>query len=181
MKKIKTAEKRLVEIASLKKHIINYAKTKDVYVDYRKSGYSRKFHESHREAIKPCTKQQRMPLTNWESRNFKGKGFISRICRSSGRQESRLRTIPECTDRDADYLKAQKKCGAILDQTRQEAEKAQEEREKKKLKDKYERPGLAVIRSSGVFFLICGLLSGTLPQPSADLQFASVYQLLCRL
>ena len=45
--KIKTAEKRLVEIASLKKHIINYAKTKDVYVDYRKSGYSRKFYESH--------------------------------------------------------------------------------------------------------------------------------------
>lgn len=33
------------------KHIINYAKTKDVYVDYRKSGYSRKFYESHREAI----------------------------------------------------------------------------------------------------------------------------------
>ena len=49
--KIKMAEKRLVEIASLKKHIINYAKTKDVYVDYRKSGYSRKFYESHREAI----------------------------------------------------------------------------------------------------------------------------------
>lgn len=48
---IKAAEERLVEIASLKKHIINYSKTRDVYVDYRKSGYSKKFFESHREAI----------------------------------------------------------------------------------------------------------------------------------
>lgn len=49
--KIKTAENRLVEIAALKKHIINYAKTREVYGDYRKSGYSKKFYESHREAI----------------------------------------------------------------------------------------------------------------------------------
>lgn len=48
---IKAAEERLVEIASLKKHIVNYAKTRDIYMDYRKSGYSRKFFESHREAI----------------------------------------------------------------------------------------------------------------------------------
>ncbi len=49
--KIKTAEKRLAEIAVLKTHIINYAKTRDVYVAYRKSGYSKKFYEAHREEI----------------------------------------------------------------------------------------------------------------------------------
>lgn len=48
---LKAAEQRLVEIASLKKHIINYAKTRDVYVQYRQAGYSRKFFEEHREAI----------------------------------------------------------------------------------------------------------------------------------
>ncbi len=48
---IKTAEKRLAEIAVLKTHIINYAKTRDVYVAYRKSGYSKKFYEAHREEI----------------------------------------------------------------------------------------------------------------------------------
>jgi len=45
---IKTAEKRMTEIQVLKKHIINYAKTRDVYTAYRKAGYSQKFYEEHR-------------------------------------------------------------------------------------------------------------------------------------
>lgn len=44
---IKSAEKRLSEIAVLKKHIINYSKTKDIYVGYRKSGYSKKYLAEH--------------------------------------------------------------------------------------------------------------------------------------
>ena len=44
---IKTAEKRMAEIAILKAHIINYAKTRDVYTAYRKAGYSKKFNEEH--------------------------------------------------------------------------------------------------------------------------------------
>jgi hypothetical protein len=48
---IKAAEKRLQEIAVLKTHIINYSKTREVYVEYRKSGYSKMFFEEHRESI----------------------------------------------------------------------------------------------------------------------------------
>lgn len=48
---IKAAEARLTEIAVLKTHIINYAKTRPVYDAYRKSGYSKTFLESHREEI----------------------------------------------------------------------------------------------------------------------------------
>ena len=48
---IKVSEKRLGEIAVLKTHIINYAKTKDIYVAYRKSGYSKRYFEAHREEI----------------------------------------------------------------------------------------------------------------------------------
>lgn len=48
---IKEAEKRLAEISVLKTHIINYSKTKDIYVAYRKSGYSKNFFEAHREEI----------------------------------------------------------------------------------------------------------------------------------
>lgn len=48
---IKAAEQRLQEIAALKKHIVNYSKTREVYVAYRKAGYSKKFFEGHREAI----------------------------------------------------------------------------------------------------------------------------------
>lgn len=48
---IKAAEQRMQEIGDLKKHIINYSKTRDVYVAYRKAGYSRKFLEEHRETV----------------------------------------------------------------------------------------------------------------------------------
>ena len=48
---IKAAEARLTEIAVLKTHIINYAKTRPVYDTYRKSGYSKKYLEAHREEI----------------------------------------------------------------------------------------------------------------------------------
>ena len=48
---IKAAETRLAEIAVLKTHIINYAKTRPIYDAYRKSGYSKKFLEAHREEI----------------------------------------------------------------------------------------------------------------------------------
>lgn len=44
---IKVAETRMAEIAVLRTHIINYAKTREVYVAYRKAGYSKKFREEH--------------------------------------------------------------------------------------------------------------------------------------
>ena len=50
-KRQKELEARLVEIAALKKHIINYSKTREIYAQYRKSGYSKKFFEEHREEI----------------------------------------------------------------------------------------------------------------------------------
>ena len=48
---IKAAEDRMAEIAVLRTHIINYAKTRPVYDAYRKAGYSSKFLETHRAEI----------------------------------------------------------------------------------------------------------------------------------
>lgn len=48
---IKSAEKRMAEIAVLRTHIINYSKTRDVYVAYRKAGYSKKFLAEHEAEI----------------------------------------------------------------------------------------------------------------------------------
>ena len=48
---IKAAETRLAEIAILKTQIINYAKTRDTYVAYRKAGYSKKFLSEHESDI----------------------------------------------------------------------------------------------------------------------------------
>ena len=65
---IKAAEKRMAEIAVLRTHIVNYAKTREVYVAYRKAGYSKKFREEHEKEI--CsTRLLRMPLMRWASRS----------------------------------------------------------------------------------------------------------------
>lgn len=48
---IKAAEKRMVEIGALQTHINNYAKTRKTYESYRKSGYSKKFFEEHRDEL----------------------------------------------------------------------------------------------------------------------------------
>ena len=48
---IKDLEKRMSEITELKKHIINYAKTKEIYIAYRESGYSGRFYDANTEDI----------------------------------------------------------------------------------------------------------------------------------
>lgn len=48
---IKAADARMAELNTLRKHIINYAKTREVYVAYRKAGYSKKFLAEHEEDI----------------------------------------------------------------------------------------------------------------------------------
>ena len=48
---MKSAEQRMAEIKVLQQHIINYAKTRDTYVAYRKAGYSKKFLAEHEPEI----------------------------------------------------------------------------------------------------------------------------------
>ena len=48
---LKHLEKQLGYSKELKKQIINYSKTRDIYVEYRKVGYSKKFLEVHKEEI----------------------------------------------------------------------------------------------------------------------------------
>ena len=44
---IKAAEKRMAEIAVMRTQIINYARTRETYIAYRKAGYSAKFKAAH--------------------------------------------------------------------------------------------------------------------------------------
>lgn len=48
---LQASEKRLAEIAALRKHIINFSNTRETYEAYRRSGYSKRFLEAHREEI----------------------------------------------------------------------------------------------------------------------------------
>ncbi len=49
--KIKSAEKRMAEIAVLKTQIINYARTREVFSAYKASGYSKKYLAEHESDI----------------------------------------------------------------------------------------------------------------------------------
>jgi len=49
--RIKEIDSRLPVITSLQKHIGTYGKTKDIYAEYRKSGWSKKFHLAHEHKI----------------------------------------------------------------------------------------------------------------------------------
>ena len=51
LSRIRADEARLKEIAALKKHIINYVKTRNPFEAYRKAGYSKRFFEAHREEL----------------------------------------------------------------------------------------------------------------------------------
>ncbi len=51
MKTIKDAEEKMETNKAIKTHIINYSKTRETYIAYRKSGYSKKFLEAHRDEI----------------------------------------------------------------------------------------------------------------------------------
>ena len=46
-RQIKSAEQRMTEIKILQQHIANYSKTRNVYVGYRKAGYSKKYLAEH--------------------------------------------------------------------------------------------------------------------------------------
>ena len=48
---LKIIEERLVAIGVLKTHVINYVKTREVYIAYRKAGYSKRFAEEHEQEI----------------------------------------------------------------------------------------------------------------------------------
>lgn len=48
---IKAAERRMAEIAVMEKQIVNYARTRETYVAYRKAGYSKKFLQAHESDI----------------------------------------------------------------------------------------------------------------------------------
>ena len=51
MKTIKDAEEKMETNKAIKTHIINYSKTRETYIAYRKSGYSKKYLEAHRDEI----------------------------------------------------------------------------------------------------------------------------------
>ena len=124
---IKASEKRLAEIKVLKQHIINYSKTRDVYVQYRKAGYSKKFFEEHREEIQ-------LHKAAKEAFNQLGVKKIPKVADLNAEYAHVLREKKEAyleyrkvRDDMREYLIAKQNVETILGMDRQQKEKEQEQ------------------------------------------------------
>lgn len=82
MKTIKDAEEKMAANKVIKTHIINYAKTRETYIAYRKSGYSKKFYEAHR------GKYMTMYIRHFHNLNFPSYGTQTSADRQSSVPES---------------------------------------------------------------------------------------------
>ena len=51
LKKMKNEEAQIREVAELKKHVLGYLRTREIYATYKKSGYARKFLIEHEQEI----------------------------------------------------------------------------------------------------------------------------------
>ena len=128
---IKSAETRIAELVVLKKHIINYSKTREVYVEYRKAGYSKKFFEAHREEI----------IIHKAAKQAFDELGLKKIPRVKELNEEYYKLMAEKKKLSSEYyearaamqelLKAQKNVEMFLD-----AEQKQEEKEKQKEQDR---------------------------------------------
>ena len=102
--KIKAAEQRMAEIAVLKTHIINYAKTRDVYVAYRKAGYSKKFKAEHESEI----------LLHQAAKKFFDESGLKKLPTVKELQTEYASLLAEKKSAYADYRKARDRMKELL-------------------------------------------------------------------
>ena len=57
--RIAALDARIAEVNALRGHIISYAKTREVFAEYKASRYSRKFYDSHADEIEPHREAKR--------------------------------------------------------------------------------------------------------------------------
>ena len=102
--KIKAAEKRMAEIAVLKTHIINYAKSRDTYTAYRKAGYSKKFKAEHESEI----------LLHQAAKKFFDEAGLKKLPSVKSLQAEYAALLAEKKEAYADYRKAREEMKELL-------------------------------------------------------------------
>ena len=93
----------MVQNKVLKTHIINYAKTRDTYIAYRKSGYSKKFYEAHRDEI----------ILHKAAKEVFSKLPDGKIPKVKNLNEEFARLLSEKKAAYSEYKKIKKRCGII--------------------------------------------------------------------
>ena len=114
MKTIKDAEEKMATNKVIKTHIINYAKTRETYITYRKSGYSKKFFEAHRDEITlhKAAKEAFPKLP--DGKIPKVKDLNEEFVRLLSEKKGSLQRIQENKKRDAGLSDSEAKCGILL-------------------------------------------------------------------
>ena len=102
--RIKTAEKRMAEIAVLKTHIINYAKTREIYVAYRKAGYSKKFAAEHESAL----------LLHKAAKQFFDEAGLKKLPSVKSLQAEYSRLLTDKKEADGEYRQAREEMKELL-------------------------------------------------------------------
>ena len=92
----KELEAKLVQIAALKTHIINYSKTRETYVAYRKAGYSKKFLADHESEI----------ILHKAAKKFFDEQQITKLPTVKSLQEEYAKLLSEKKSAYADYREA---------------------------------------------------------------------------
>jgi len=127
--KIKSLEKRLGEIVVLKTHIINYSKTKEVYVAYRKAGYSKKFFEAHREEI-TLHKAAKQAFSEQERKIPRVKELNAEYAEVLAEKKKAYAEYREAKKDMQDYLTAKHNIDTFLDADQSVGQNQKKEKEK---------------------------------------------------
>lgn len=91
---IKAAEKRMAKIAILRTHIINYSKTREVYVAYRKAGYSKIFLAEHEADILLHKAAKKAFDELGAEKDSYSQELAGRVRTAAGGKEESLRRVP---------------------------------------------------------------------------------------
>lgn len=81
--RIKQLEGRMVEVAQLKTHIINYSKTRDIYKEYKKSRHKKEYRAEHADEIKKH-EAAKAAFDALREADPQGGATVRRICRTVG-------------------------------------------------------------------------------------------------
>ena len=94
--KMKSGEQRMAEIKVLQQNIINYAKTRDTYVAYRKAGCSKKFLSEHESEV----------ILHKAAKQFFDEQGLKKLPTVKNLQTEYAQLLSEKKAMDADYQKA---------------------------------------------------------------------------
>lgn len=118
---VQQSERRLAEIGTLKKHIINYVKTRPIYEVYRKTGDRKKFLETHREKI-TIHKRPRLPSMHWGEKLPKVKELSAEYGKVLAAKKKTYAEYRQAKNEAQELLTAQRNIASLYDAERKEKE-----------------------------------------------------------